>query len=316
VLALTLVTLQACKKPAALSNGLTPVKFQADWYPQPEQGGFYTALVKGYYKDAGLAVEIVPGGPYIVGEQAVATNAVQFAMGSSDKVIEATANGEALLAVGATMQHDPQGIMLHANSPVHTFSDLNGHSIAVRPASTWFEFIVKKFHLDKVREIPATYSVANFLQDPNYIQQVFVTSEPYYVQKANQPVRTMLISDAGYDPYRVFFTSADYARQHPDIVARFVQASLRGWQSYLEDPKPAHDMIKKLNPAIDPELMQFSYEGLRKGHFVDGNGAPGGGSLGQFDPERWKTMAQTLLDLKVITNPVDPTTVYTTQYLH
>ncbi len=103
----------SAKKPA---NGLYPVKFLTDWYPQPEQGGFYDALVKGYYKDEGLDVTIVPGGPYVVGDQQVAADAVQFGMSSSDKVLEAIGNDEPLIAVGATMQHDPQGIMVHADS--------------------------------------------------------------------------------------------------------------------------------------------------------------------------------------------------------
>ena len=90
-------------------SGLVPVKLQADWYPQPEHGGFYTALVKGYYKAEGLDVQILPGGPYVSSEGLVASGAVQFGMNSSDHVIEAIANsGEPIVAVGATMQHDPQ----------------------------------------------------------------------------------------------------------------------------------------------------------------------------------------------------------------
>jgi NitT/TauT family transport system substrate-binding protein len=310
LLLLPLVSIQACKKTTPAS-GLAPIKFQTDWYPQPEHGGFYTALANGYYKQAGLEVQIIPGGPYLNAEQQVSVGAAQFGMSSSDKLIEANANGQSLIAIAATMQHDPQAVMVHADSSVHTFPDLNGHAISVRPGSTWFEYVVKRFNLTNVREIPATYSVANFIQDPNYIQQIFVTSEPFYARKANQPVRTLLISESGYDPYRVFFTSPDYAKQHPDLVAKFVQASLRGWQEYLKDPKPAHDLIKRLNPAIDPDLMQFSYEAIRDGHFVDGQN-----TLGQLDPQRFTAMAQTLLDLKVIPYPIDPTTTYTTQFLH
>ena len=96
-------------------------------------------------------------------------------MNSSDHVLQAIANAnEPIVAVGATMQHDPQGIMLHADSPIHTWADLNGHTLAVKPGSTWWDFIRKKFHLDGVHEVPATYSVANFIQDPTNIQQAFV----------------------------------------------------------------------------------------------------------------------------------------------
>jgi NitT/TauT family transport system substrate-binding protein len=307
---LATLPIAACRQQPP-TNGLTPVKLQTDWYPQPEQGGFYTALVKGYYKDAGLDVQILPGGPYTSVEQQVSTGQAQFAMGSSDRLLEADATGQALIAVAATMQHDPQAIMVHADSPVHSFADLNGHSLAARAGATWFEYIVSRYHLD-IKEIPATYSVANFLADPNYIQQIFITSEPFYARKAGVPVRTLLISDSGYDPYRVFFTTRAYAGAHPEVVRKFVAASLRGWAEYLRDPSAAHALIRQLNPAMDPALMEYSYQALRDGHFVDG--APGT-VPGSFDPARLQAMQQLLLNLKVISKPVDPSTAYSNQFL-
>ena len=297
------------------ASGLTVVKLQADWYPQPEHGGFYEALSRGYYKAEGLDVQILPGGPYVNAEALVANGSIEFGMNSSDHVLEAVANAdEPLLAVGATMQHDPQGLMVRATSPVHTWADLNGRTVAVRPGSTWWEFIEKKFNLTNVHEIPATYSVANFLQDPNYIQQAFVTSEPYFAQKSGVASRMLMDSDAGYDPYRVYFTSREFAQQHPDIVAKFVKASTRGWHDYMQDPTATNELLRKLNPALNAEWESFSWNALKGGNYVTG-AAPDGSDLGQFDPARWKTMYEQLLDLHVIQKPIDPTTAYTTKFL-
>ena len=298
------------KKP---SSGLVPVTLQTDWYPQPEHGGFYDALIKGYYKAAGLEVTIVPGGPYLNVEQQVATNAAQFGMGSSDRLLEAASNGEPLVAVGATMQHDPQAIMVHSDSPVHTFADLDGRTVALKPGSTWFSYLVNRYQLKNVREIPATYSIANFLQDPAYIQQIFVTSEPFFAQKAGAQVRTLLISQTGYDPYRVFFTSRDYRRDHPDIVKKFVDASLRGWRDYLEDPTAVNAAISRLNPAMSPEQMKFTWQALKDEHFVAGSGD--GSELGHFDSARSTNMYRQLLDLKMLQKPIDPSTVYTLSFV-
>ena len=198
LLLVTLLTLGCKPKPAP--SGLTHVVFQADWYPQPEIGGFYQAQLQGLYKAKGLDVEILPGGPAIVGGQMVGTGAAQFAMGTSDQVIIDNAHGVPEVAVAATMQQDPQAVMVHASSPIHNFSDLQGHTIAVKPGSIWFQYLVKRYNLTDVKEVPATYSVANFVQDPNYIQQAFVTSEPYFAEKAGSPVRTLLISSTEYQP--------------------------------------------------------------------------------------------------------------------
>lgn len=309
--ALVILLPAACSRTPARS-GLTAVKLQTDWYPQPEHGGFYNALVKGYYKEEGLDVQILPGGPYSNAEQQVAVGAAQFAMGSSDHVLEGLANGEPLVAVGATMQSDPQALMVHQDSPVKSFADLEGHTIAVKPGSTWFQYLVKRYRLKDAREVPATYSVANFLADPKYIQQIFVTSEPFFAQKAGVPIRTLLISDTGYNPYRVFFTSQSFLKDHPDMVAKFVRASIRGWRDYMQDPTAANAAITQLNPAMNKEQMQFTWQALKDGHFVSGTDP---NQLGQFDPQRWAAMYQQLRDLKVIQKPIDPANAYTTQFL-
>ena len=116
-------------------------------------------------------------------------------MGSSDKVLESNAGGHPLVAVAATMQHDPQGIMVRKDSAIHSFSDLNGHSVAIKVGeSTWFEFIVKRFQLNNVHVVPAMMNVANFVADPQYIQQAFATSEPFFAQQAGVETRVLLVA--------------------------------------------------------------------------------------------------------------------------
>jgi NitT/TauT family transport system substrate-binding protein len=295
--------------------GLTKVILQADWYPQPEHGGFYDALVKGYYKDEGLDVAIQPGGPYVGVAQQVASGGAQFGMASSDDVLEGVSDGQPLVAVAATMQKDPQGIMVRKDSAIRSFADLDGHTVAIKTGSTWFAYIEKRFRLKNVHEVPAMMNVANFVADPQYIQQAFATSEPFFAEQAGVETRVLLTSDAGYNPYRVMFTTRAEVRERPEIVAKFVRASLKGWREYLNDPAAAHAAIAKLNPALNPEWMQFTWRKLREGHFVAGND-PSGAQLGQMDPMRWATMYDQLTDLKVITKAFDPATAYTLQFIH
>jgi NitT/TauT family transport system substrate-binding protein len=301
-----------CKREAA--SKLYPVKLQTDWYPQPEHGGFYEAQLKGYYRDEGLDVTILPGGPFNNSEQQVAMGTIDFGMNSSDHVLESVSRGEPLVAIAATMQNDPQGIMVHENSPVKTFADVEGHTVAVKPGSTWFMYLEKKYQWKNVREIPTNFSVATFVSDPNYIQQAFITSEPFFAKKAGAEPRFLLVSDTGYAPYRVTYTTRNMIAQHPDIVAKFVRASLKGWRDYMQDPTAVNAVIMKLNPAMNQEWMQFSWQQLKDHNFVMGD-APDGSQQGQFDAERWQRMYDQLVSLKVITQPFDPKVAYTTQFL-
>jgi NitT/TauT family transport system substrate-binding protein len=306
--------LAGCQHQPTPETGLIKVILQADWYPQPEHGGFFTALVKGYYQQEGLALTIAPLGPYLSVEKQVSSGAAQFGMGSSDRTLEAIADGQPLIAIAATMQSDPQGVMVRKDSPIHSFADLNGHTVAIKTGSTWWEYIEKRYQLNGVHEVPAMMNVANFVADPEYVQQAFATSEPYFAQKAGIKTRVLLTSDAGYNPYRVMFTTRAFLKQHPDVVEKFVRASLRGWRDYLHDPAPAHAVISKLNPALTSDWMQFSWQALREGHFVTGDD-PSGAQIGQMDPKRWQAMYDQLRGLKVIEKAFDPSTAYTLEFV-
>jgi NitT/TauT family transport system substrate-binding protein len=286
------------------------VRLVTDWYPQPEHGGFYHALVKGYYKQAGLDVEILPGGPNTFAIQRVATRAGDFGMASTDDILSANDRGIPVVAVGATMQHDPQGIMIHDASPIRDFPDLDGRTIAVGPGTSWLPYLVKRYGLKKVQERAHTYSVGAFLKDPTYIQQCFVTSEPFFATLGGAKPRVLLIKDSGYDPYRVFFTRRDMIQKQPEVVRAFVTASIQGWRDYLDDPADAHAEISRRNPELTPEKMEFSVKALKKDRFVTGD--PDKGDVhGQFTAERWKFQFDTLKELGVIRGRFDVTNAWT-----
>jgi ABC-type nitrate/sulfonate/bicarbonate transport system substrate-binding protein len=98
------------------------------------------------------------------------------------------------------------------------------------------------------------------------------------------------------------------------VVAKFVRASLRRWRDYLSDPAAAHAATAKVNPALSPDWMRFTWQALRDGHFVTG-GDLSSPQLGRMDPARWATMYTQLFELKVIDRPFDPATAYTLQFV-
>lgn len=294
------------------ANGLTPVRLQLDWYPQPEHGGFYTALLQGYYKAEGLDVTILPLPEYGSAAQLVATGRADIGLGSSDQILEWDSNGLPLIAIAATMQHDPQAIMVHKNSPIHDFKDLEGHTIAAQTGATWLKYVTARYGLHQVRQIPSTLSIASFLADPNYVQQIFITSEPFFARQAGAEVRTILISQSGYDPYRVQFTTRGYAAQHADVVTKFVRASIRGWKDYLHNPGPTNAYLLKLNPALNPAQEAYTAQALRDGGFVTGND-PSGAQTGKMTAARWQASYEQLKSLGILQGPIDPTTAYSLQ---
>jgi NitT/TauT family transport system substrate-binding protein len=310
-------SLAGCRiRQTSSGNGLYPVRLQLDWYPQPEHGGFYTAQMLGYYKAEGLDVTLLPLPQYGGAAQLVSTGKADIGLGSSDQILEWDSNGLPLMAIAATMQHDPQAIMLHKDSPIHDFKDLDGHAISAQTGATWLKYVISRYNLRNVRQIPSTLSIANFLTDPNYVQQIFITSEPFFAQQAGAQVRTLLISSSGYDPYRVQFTTRDFAAQHPEIVAKFVRASIRGWQEYLRNPEPADALLLKLNPALNPAQEAYTAQALRDGGFItgDANGVTGD-QTGQMTAARWQASYDQLKSLGILAGPFDPGTAYSLKFL-
>jgi NitT/TauT family transport system substrate-binding protein len=306
--------LAGCHGSKSGAAGLTPVRLQLDWYPQPEHGGFFAAQRLGYYKAEGLDVTILPLPQYGSVAPIVASGQAEFGLGSSDQMLEWGSNGLPVLAVAATMQHDPQAIMVHQDSPIHDFKDLEGHSIAAQTGAVWLKYVIARYNLHKIRQIPSTLSIANFLADPNYVQQVFVTSEPFFARQAGAQVRTLLISASGYDPYRVQFTTRDFAAQHPDLIAKFVRASIRGWQQYLRDPAPTNAMLLQLNPALNPAQEAYTARALGDGGFIAGN-TPGNDLTGRMDAARWQAASDQLKSLGLVQASLDPATAFSLTFL-
>ena len=313
ILACTLLLPGCRSRQPASANGLTPIRLQLDWYPQPEVGGFYTAQLNGYYKAEGLDVSIFPLPQYGSVAQQVATGKADIGLGSSDQVLEWVSNGLPLIAVSTTMQHDPQAIMVHDQSPVRDFKDLDGHTIAAQTGATWLKYVISRYSLRQVRQVPSTLSIANFLADPSYIQQIFITSEPFFAKQAGAQVRTLLISQSGYDPYRVQFTTRDFAAQHPDLVAKFVRASIRGWNDYLQNPGATNAHLLALNPALNPAQEAYTAQSLKEGAFITGSG--GTDQIGHMTADRWRTTSSQLKALGIVASSTDPATAYSLDFV-
>jgi NitT/TauT family transport system substrate-binding protein len=310
--AVVVLALTGCGRPAAgpaagPAGALTHVSFQTDWLAEPDHGGFYQALVKGYYREAGLDVEIRQGGPGAAPKTKVALGRADFGMGRSDEVIVAASRGIPLVMIGAFMQRDPQAIMFHRESGIHSFSDLDGRNIMAVPGLPFLPIVEKKFHI-KVSITPSDFGIGRFLADRNFIQQCFVTDEPYYAEKHGANVGVLLLSDSGFSPYRVWYTSRNFIEKHPDLVRAFSQASIRGWRDYIDGDRTAADArIASLNPQMDADIIAYDVQAMRTYRLV----ADGAGEVvGQILPERIADQIKQLTEIGLLDRPVSVDDVF------
>jgi NitT/TauT family transport system substrate-binding protein len=312
------------KKPEKTAEAPRKVTFYTDWYPQAELGGFYTAALQGYWKELNLEVEIIPGGPgggqsNMSVNKRVALKPDSLGVMSGQDLIAAIGHDLPLIGVYNQLQHDVLSLIVHAESPVKGFADLEGRKISCIPGTAYVPCLVKKYGIKKLTTTPTTGSTATFLVDPTYIMEGFATYQPYLIQKAGQKSRVLLISDSGFDPYRVLGANLKLVQDHPDWVADFARGAYKGWQSYYKDPKPAHDLMLRENPDATPDFLDYAYHELKKRHFVEGDPAKGE-TMGANQDERWETTARQLAELGVIPQALPAsklfTNAFTPQSLH
>ena len=288
---LTRVLLPACSLlcPLAVAAAATPlakISVQLDWIAEPEHGGLYQALARGFFREEGLDVVLLPGGPGAHVMPSVATGQVDIAQADSTSCLSQQAEGLPVVQFAAVFQDDPSGILVHAASPVHTFADLQGRTIIARPEWPFLKFLRKKYGVT-FNIIPQNFSVAAFLGNKDALQQGYFIAEPYHILNAGgQMPRFLSTWDAGFRAYAVLVTNRKFAREHPVELRAFVRASIRGWRDYLEgDPAPAHVALKKANPNNDDDFMRYSRKMIIAEKLVTGRDADGGPEkIGRLDP--------------------------------
>ncbi len=315
---LAALTLTGCGKKTETApvapNALVKVRFQTDWFPQPEHGGYYQALAKGYYAAEGLDVEILPGGPNAQVMSSVAVGRADLGMTNGDDVIVAVARGVPIKMVGAEMQRDAQGILFHAEHPLRALADLEGKTVMAGAGSTWIQVVHKKMGI-AFNLTPLLGDLARFMNDPAFIQQCFVTNEPFFARQRGANVGALLIANDTYEPYRVMFTGKDYLAKHPDIVARFVRASVRGWTDYLTgDPTPGNRLLTAKRSDLSPEFIAYSIKAMNDYQLVAGDPAKGE-FTGQLTEARLLKQIALLQDVGVLDKPVAVADVATFDFI-
>jgi NitT/TauT family transport system substrate-binding protein len=287
-LGVVLAALAALLAPAGAASAADKVTFLTSWFAQAEHGGFYQAKATGLYEKAGLDVTIKMGGPQVNGMQLLLAGEADVMMGYDLQVLKALEQGFPLITIGTSFQFDLQGMMTHDN--VTGLGDLKDKTILVATPgrSTWWPWLKAKYKYSEEQTRPYTFNLQPFFADPNVVQQAYPTSEPFQAEQKGMPVKFFLFAGDGYPPYgTTMVATRPLVDKKPEVVARFVKASLEGWKSYLADPAPANALIKADNPNMSEAQLAFAVRQLKALKVLDGGDAATMG-IGIMTPERWK----------------------------
>jgi NitT/TauT family transport system substrate-binding protein len=301
------------------TSGLTQITFGTNWYAQAEHGGFYQAVATGIYQDYGLDVTIRMGGPQVNGTQLLMGGSVDFFMGYPADAIQAIAQSIPKVTLAAMFQKDPQVLLAHPDTGANTLADLKGRPIYISSAAnvTYWPFLAAKYGFTDDQKRPYNFNPGPFLADKMSAQQGYLTSEPLQIEKEGgfTPV-VFLLADFGYEPYSTTVeTKRELVEQNPDLVQRFVEASIKGWYQYFEDPTPANALIKVDNPEMTDEQLAYSIEKLQEyGILTSGDAETQG--IGAMTDARWKALFDSMVEAGIVESSVDYTQAYTLDFVN
>lgn len=277
---------------APAAKAADAVTFGTNWKAQAEHGGFYQAVATGIYERYGLDVTIRQGGPQVNHSALIASGKIDFNMGGNlFGQFNFTQNKVPVITIAAIFQKEPQVILAHPD--VNSFEDLKGKTLFLSNDGrlTYWLWMKQAFGLSDDQVKPYTFNPAPFLADPNSAQQGYVTSEPFAIETQGGFKPTVLMmADVGYDTYSTTIeASVAMVRDNPDLVQRFVDATIEGWVSYLYgDPSPGNALIKADNPEMTDEQIAFSIAALKQYGIVDSGDALTLG-IGAMTDQRWKS---------------------------
>ena len=294
------------------------VTFGLDWLAEAEYGGYYQALATGIYARHGLKVTIRQGGPQVNQMQLMMAGRLDFNLGGG-RAIEFVQQNLPFVAIAAMFQKDPSVLIAHPGQGDEGFPALKGKPILIGAdtRSGWWRFLASKYGYTEAQIRPYTFNLQPFLADKTLIQQGYLGSEPFAIEQAThvKPV-VLLVADAGYLGYgNIVTTSTKLVQEKPDVVQRFIDASIEGWYSYLyDDPAPANRLIKQDNPEMPDALLAYG-RGVMKAHGIVDSGDALKLGIGAMTDARWAEFYRSMSDVGMYPKGLDVTKAYTLRFV-
>jgi len=302
----------------APAQALDKVRFGTNWVAEAEHGGFYQALADGTYRQYGLDVTIVPGGPNVNNRILLAVGKLDFFMSANSlQSFDAVEHNIPTIAVAASFQKDPQVLIAHPD--VKNFEELKKLTLFVSKEgmATYFQWLKADYGFDEKKVKPYTFNPQPFLADKNSAMQGYVTSEPFAIEtQAHFKPKVFLLADYGFNGYSTLIeTRRDLVAKRPDLVQRFIGASAIGWYHYLYgESRLGNDLIKKQNPEMTDALLSYSIAKMKEYGIVDSGDALKLG-IGAMTDARWQSFFDKMVHAGVVKADIDLKRAYTLQFV-
>ncbi|MEK6257660.1 MAG: ABC transporter substrate-binding protein [Planctomycetota bacterium] len=294
------------------------VTLALNWFPEAEHGGFYAALVHGYFAEEGLNVTIRPGGPKVPVIAEVASGTVAFGVDNADKLLLGRVQQADVVAVMAPIQDSPRCIMVHKSEGITKLEDLAGRkpfTLAMNTGQPFAQFLMQRVNLTEAQITSYPGNVAQFLLEPKYGQQAYNFSEPFVAEQQGGDPVCLMLSELGFNTYTsLLITRGELIEKQPELVGKMTRASIRGWKKYLAEPDETNKHIHEQNSQMGLDVLAFGVDALKPlclpKDFAEDR-------LGEMTAERWQSLTSQMIEIGSLSpDSTKPEAAFTTRFLN
>jgi NitT/TauT family transport system substrate-binding protein len=316
------ILLTACGSPVPTSSGANEqVTVQLSWFHSVEYAGFYAAIEQGYYAKSGLDVTLKAGGPDVDVLSEVKSGNAQFGINTGDSLIIAKTRGDNFVAVGTIFRNNPLVAMSLSNSNIAKPKDLAGKHVGVIAPDLSSTYDVQFLALLKEMNVSRDSMTFSAIEDYNgaaeltsgkldIMSGMFATNEPVQAELNGDSLNLIYYKDYGVDVYaNAIFAKQEFVQSNPDLIAKFMRATLQGYQYAIEHPEDVASYALKYDNTLDLKLQQETMKAQIP--FIDTGDAP----IGSMAESVWNSTQDILLQFGLISQPVDLNTIYTNQFV-
>jgi NitT/TauT family transport system substrate-binding protein len=319
LLALLITGCGAAAAPTPTPEPPTEITFQLSWTHEYSSSGFYMAEVNQHFANQNLKVTLEEGGfvggAYIEPIDAVVSGNIQFGLSDATTILQARADGKPVVAIGTVLQRNPTAIIFLTSSNIQQPRDLIGKTVAAADggARKLLETMLsnQNIPLADVNIISRTdFGIDPLLNGDVDALVGWIINEGVAVREAGSEPGFMLFNDYGIPNYAtMIFTTEDMIANRPDLVERFLRATIAGFQDVIKDPEKATDVTLTYNDQLDRQQqlsrLQASLPLLQ----------PARANIGLMDAATWDNIYRILRESQVLTVDVDVAQAYTTTFL-
>jgi len=286
--------------PSGMAWALEHVALQLKWSHAFQFAGYYAAVEKGYYREAGLDVQLLEATPGADPLESVLTNQAQYGVGTSSLLLARKA-GKPVVVLAAIFQHSPLVLVARQDGSkkgIQGIHDLVGKRVMIEPQSDELIAYLKQegIPLDRLVQIPHSFKVEDLIEGRVDAISAYVSNELYYLDRAALAYQIYTPRTGGIDFYGDnLFTTEQELKAHPERVRAFREASLRGWQYAMQHPEEIADLIFAKYSKQHPRDF-YLFEARRMASLLRTDLI----EVGYMNRGRWHHIADTYADLGLL----------------